>query len=450
MRKLFLALAFVILWQTSIFAQTEKIEGKNPIIVIPGVMGSTLINSETKETAWVKFSESKNDDLALPISTNFTTNRDKLVVGDIVEEVKIVKFLPGMSVYGDLLKYLDKKAGYQRIIWEKAQPTDDKDTYFVFAYDWRRDNVENAKLLIQKIEKLKLKLGKPNLKFDILAHSMGGIIARYAAMYGTQDLQAKPNPNWYGTRHFNKIIMLGTPNEGSMGALDTFYNGYSIATPAGRFYPSFLSREVGFTIPTLYQLLPHGKAIKFYDEDLNPTDIDIYQIDNWEKYGWSYLEDEKLTKNMTKAKRQQASKFLEAVLTRTKKFHEALDVKTVIPESIKFFAYGSDCKNTLDAAIIYFDKEKENWKTLMRGDSFRNSKGEKIAEKKVEETIFAIGDGVVSSRSFLAETISQINGQTLFLWNLIKPNKKLVCEAHVSIPNNKAVQEEFYSILTSK
>ena len=68
------------------------------------------------------------------------------------------------------------------------------------------DNAENAKLLIQKVEKLKAKLAKPNLKFDVLAHSMGGIVARYAAMYGTQEPQNKPVPNWYGAKHFNKIV----------------------------------------------------------------------------------------------------------------------------------------------------------------------------------------------------------------------------------------------------
>lgn len=445
--KFIIFISAIFIFSTFSLAQVVQNQGKNPLIVIPGVMGSSLVNAETGETAWVKFSESKLDDIRLPISTNLASNKDKLVAGEIIEEVKIVKFLPGLSVYGDLIKFLDKKAGYRRVAWDKAEKDDFQDVYFTFPYDWRRDNVENAKLLTQKIEKLKAKLGKPNLKFDVLAHSMGGIISRYAAMYGTQDLQNKPNPNWYGTRHFNKIIMLGTPNEGSMLTLDTFYNGYSISTPAGRYYPSFLSREIGFTIPTLYQLLPHSNTAKFYDEDLKPIEIDIYQIDNWEKYGWSYLEDAKLTKNMTKTKRQQANKFLEAMLVRTKKFHESLNVKTKLPDSIQFYAFGSSCKDTLDGAIIYRDEKKDIWKTLMRSDSFKNSRGEKIGDNKVKELIFASGDGTVSTRSFFGSTLSDLVGQDLLFLDANPLNKKLVCESHVAIPNNSTIQEEFLSVL---
>jgi alpha-beta hydrolase superfamily lysophospholipase len=36
-------------------------------------------------------------------------------------------------------------------------------------------------LLINRIDELKSKLKRPDLKFNIIAHSMGGLIARYAA-----------------------------------------------------------------------------------------------------------------------------------------------------------------------------------------------------------------------------------------------------------------------------
>jgi hypothetical protein len=267
-------------------------------------------------------------------------------------------------------------------------------------------------------------------------------------MYGDQDLQAKANPNWNGAKHFNKIVMLGTPNEGAMNALDSLYNGYSIATPAGRIYPDFLNRQVAFSIPALFQLLPHGKSARFFDQSLKPIDLDLYNPQNWTKYKWSYLEDQKLTETMPNKKKLQAAKYLEITLARTKKFHEALDLKTKIPESIEYYAYGSDCKNTLASAIIYFDKGKNEWKTLMRGDSFKTPEGEKVAEKRVEETIFGIGDGTVTARSFLAEGVSEINGENLFAFAPLSIRKRLVCENHVAIPNNKLIQEEFMAILS--
>ncbi|MGI8555855.1 MAG: hypothetical protein ACR2LT_05815 [Pyrinomonadaceae bacterium] len=33
----------------AIFAQAKKQEGKRPVIIIPGILGSELINSETQE-----------------------------------------------------------------------------------------------------------------------------------------------------------------------------------------------------------------------------------------------------------------------------------------------------------------------------------------------------------------------------------------------------------------
>jgi hypothetical protein len=244
-------------------------------------------------------------------------------------------------------------------------------------------------------------------------------------------------------------VMLATPNEGSMLSLDTFYNGYSIQTIAGRYYPSFLSREVSFSLPSLFQLLPHGKTAKFYDEDLKPMPLDIYSVETWREYGWSYLEDKKLTKKMPAAKRVQAEKYLAATLAYTKKFHEALDIKTVVPKSIEFYAFGSECKQTLGGAIIHYDKEKDVWKTLTRGDSFKKADGEKISDKSVEEKIFEIGDGTVTKSSFLAENLAKINGLDLFGFEPLSLNKKLVCDAHVTIPSNKEIQSNFMLALTT-
>ena len=44
---------------------------------------------------------------------------------------------------------------------------------------------------MKKIKALKTKLRKPNLKFNVVAHSMGGLVTRYAAMYGDTDLRAE-------------------------------------------------------------------------------------------------------------------------------------------------------------------------------------------------------------------------------------------------------------------
>jgi Lecithin:cholesterol acyltransferase len=429
----------IILFCTSvIFAQPSKTE-KNPILVIPGIMGSRLKNTETNEEVWVKFKKNKNDDLSLPMTPNLKLNRDNLVAFDIVDEVKILKFLPGIAIYSDVLKFLENKLDFARGDWENPKMDSEKNQFYVFSYDWRLDNVENAHLLIRKIEKLKKAIGKPNLKFDVITHSMGGLIARYAAMYGETDLQTKPSPKWIGAKHFSNIFLIGTPNEGSMKSLSALNEGYTVSTIAGKFRPEVFSRDVAFSSPSIFQLLPHGKSVRFYDEDLKPLNIDIYDSANWKKYGWNITSDPNLALKIPKAKRLQIDKYLDEVLAQTKKFHESLDVQSQIPNSLTFYGLGSNCKETLDGAIVYFDKKDDIWKTLTRSSSFKNSKDQKIDKKDVEATIFADGDGTVSSRSFLGETFSK-NNANAFIFNQM--NTRFFCEAHTMLPGNTDILSE--------
>lgn len=447
--------AIFLLLNTGLFAQDNKKEnilvaktGKNPVIVIPGVMGSKLKNKVTGEEVWVKFDDAKEDDLKLPISPTLSRNRDNIVATDIVDKVKIVRFLPGVSVYSPLLNYLEKDAGYKKGDIDNPQIGGDQDTYYVFAYDWRRGNAESARALIQKLQKLKAKLRKPNLKFDILAHSMGGLVARYAAMYGLADLKDNPKPTWSGAKHFSKIVTIGTPNQGAMNALEAFYYGYTIDTLVGRYGINSLDREALFTSPSAYQLLPHGKWAKFYDENLQPVKLDIYDVATWKKYGWTILSDEKIMSKYSALQRRQAERFLKVVLLEAKRFHAAIDAKTVIPKSLGIYAFGSECKETLDGAIVYFDKEKNSWRTVLRNDSFKKSNGEKVDDKFVKQTIFSQGDGTVPLRSLLGTDITAINGTILQSIDSILPEPLIVCESHTAIPNSDKVQQVFRSLLS--
>ena len=174
-------------------AATPVATGKNPIIIIPGLTGSDLVNSKNGETVWFKVRRSKDDDLRLPISPILSRNRDGLVPKDILRSVKFLKFLPETEIYERLINAMETRGGYHEAKWNTTNKADAADTFYVFPYDWRRDNVENARLLINRIEALKRRLKLPNLKFNVVAHSMGGIIARYAAMYGDHELPVGTN-----------------------------------------------------------------------------------------------------------------------------------------------------------------------------------------------------------------------------------------------------------------
>ena len=171
-------------------------QGKNPVILIPGLTGSELRHKVTNEKVWFKTFKSKSEDLRLPLVADPTTAHDDLIATDAVRTVKI-GILPAFDVYAGFIEVMAKRGGYHEEDWEKGSEDGFQDSLYVFAYDWRLDNVENARLLIRKVKALKLRLKKPDLKFDIVAHSMGGLISRYAVMYGDADLPPnghKPKP----------------------------------------------------------------------------------------------------------------------------------------------------------------------------------------------------------------------------------------------------------------
>jgi pimeloyl-ACP methyl ester carboxylesterase len=80
----------------------------------------------------------------------------------------------------------------------------DKDL-FIFPYEWRDSNIENAKKLKSKIDEIKSITSWPRV--DVLAHSMGGLLAREYIESG-----------YYGN-DVDQLITLATPN---LGAPETY------------------------------------------------------------------------------------------------------------------------------------------------------------------------------------------------------------------------------------
>ncbi|HEY8561101.1 MAG TPA: hypothetical protein VIL74_12070 [Pyrinomonadaceae bacterium] len=447
----------------AIFAQAKLRKGKRPIIIIPGILGSELVNSETKERVWINLSAAKTDGLSLPISPRLDENRDKIVASRIIERAKISNFLPEVSIYEALIRAVERYGGYTKDDWENPDAAGGGlDKYYVFAYDWRRDNVENARLLTRRIEELKRNLGDPELRFNVIAHSMGGLVARYAAMYADADLpagDAKPVPDWKGAAHFNKIFMFGVPNEGSMATLELLIKGYRV----GGFEIGVLNRETALTSPAVFQLLPHQASARFYDEELNPVGIDLYDPETWLKYGWSAYSDgafrakfagQSNAVSRSGRKSEFADVSLDALdayfantLRRTKLFHDALDADTTVPASLAFFAFGSDCDNTQDGAILYKNAKTGARQTIFTPKSYRTSSGRLISREETRAKLYAPGDTRVTRRSLLAETITEQNYRTSIFRRNLPVTSTFFCESHDQLPNSKIMQDNFITAL---
>src|SRR5436190_20743170 len=149
---------FVLALSFSLFAQD-----KNPLIFIPGMTGSELRHKDSGDKIWFKTFKSKSGDIRLPIVADPTKTHDDLIATDVMRSVKIGVF-PVYDVYGEFIKSMETRGGYHEENWETPSADGWKDSLYVFAYDWRLDNVGNARLLIKQLDALRAKLNKPELK----------------------------------------------------------------------------------------------------------------------------------------------------------------------------------------------------------------------------------------------------------------------------------------------
>jgi pimeloyl-ACP methyl ester carboxylesterase len=424
-------------------------QGKNPLILIPGLAGSELRHKTTDEKIWFKTFKSKSEDLKLPLFADPTKTHDDLVATDALRNVKIAG-LPVYDVYGDFINGMVQRGGYHEEKWDAPSADGFKDSLYIFAYDWRLDNVENARLLVRKIEELKLKLKKPDLRFDVVAHSMGGIISRYAAMYGDTDLPAHglPRLSWAGARFFNKIVLLGTPNEGSVNALGALVTGYALGSV--RMDLPFVqnsSKFVVFTIPAAYELLPAPGTLRAFDEKLNPVAIDIYDPRVWAKYGWKLTSDPKFSSHFNSAERKVAESFFAAVLDRSKRLHEALEAAHGQTGGIDFFVIGSDCKTAEDAIVVYRAGKANEWKTLFRPKDLKRQDGSKVTADELKKLMLAPGDGIVTSRSLQAHTESEKASVPSIIGS---KEETMFCEGHSTLAASDKIQDHIIGLLTGK
>jgi len=102
-----LVTAAFIIW---LLASCALSQAKPPVIFIPGLTGSELVNGKTGEKVWFKLRRVKGDDLRLPISPNIAANHDSLVPGDIIRDIK-AGLLPRVDIYGGFLTALKTKGG---------------------------------------------------------------------------------------------------------------------------------------------------------------------------------------------------------------------------------------------------------------------------------------------------------------------------------------------------
>lgn len=358
----------------------------NAVIVIPGILGSKLRDSDSGQLVWGAFEKTTADPespegarlVAIPMKMGVPLSEltDNVHSDGALDKVKVTLFgLPiELNAYVNILStlgaggYLDQSIASNDL--NNIDYGDDHFTCFQFDYDWRLDNVENAKRLNAFIEEKrayileeykKRGMAKDDVKFDIVAHSMGGLVTRYFLRYGLNDLPkdgSTPEVTWDGAQYVDKVIIIGTPNAGAVGAVENLFVGRDF----GPFLPKYEPAVIG-TMPSLYQQLPRSRHRAILDE--NREAVDILDADLWVQNGWGLADPnqahvlEWLLPDVSdpKERREIAIDHLRKSMQRGKQFQEALDQPAAPPEHLQLFLLAGDAIPTGSAVTINSSKE---------------------------------------------------------------------------------------------
>ena len=351
------------------------------LVALPGILGSQIIDpTDGDRMYWgaalgsaPKPTKRPEDarKLALPMRLGAPISEldDELVAGAVLTTVEVelatgpiqVRAYPGVF-HGLVSHLIQHRAIEHGKVATDAQQLADMHWSTPFqgvGYDWRRDLASQTVSLDARVRaaaKARAEAGGGE-RTDLVAHSMGCLLARYYLRYGTQPLPADgslPELTWAGAEHLEQVVLVGPPNSGSPIVFENLIHGRELASALPVYPPALLG-----TFPGLYQLLPRTRhhTVVFAD-DLSP--VDLYDISVWRRYGWGLLSessDEMLTWLLPElddraARLEVADEHLRKSLALAEQFHRALDVPATPPEHVQIHLFASDDRPTRSRFVV--------------------------------------------------------------------------------------------------
>jgi len=362
-------------------ARTESAR-RRPVIVIPGILGSNLVQQDTGRIVWGAFSGTYADPLtaegarliALPMGNGpLSELTDDVIPNGALDRVKIeILGLPiELNAYHSLLHTLGVGGFRDRELAEAGAIDYGSKHYtcFQFGYDWRRSNAENAARLMAYIKETRAFVqsqferefgpGDYDVKFNIVAHSMGGLLTRYFLRYGDAPLPTDgslPEITWAGAEYVDQAILVGTPNAGSVLALRQLVEGTHPAPIINPYSAAILG-----TMPAVYELMPRARHATVYENGPNRKVVeDLTDADVWKRYRWGMFDPNQektlrvLLPEVSDANKRRAIAVdhLTKCLRNARRFCDALDHPAVPPADLKLVLYAGDALDTPTALAV--------------------------------------------------------------------------------------------------
>jgi pimeloyl-ACP methyl ester carboxylesterase len=414
-----------------------------PVIVIPGILGSRLKDAQTGAELWPGslwgVVLGTKEHLALPF--------DPATLAPIAEAAPdgLFEAALGTDFYGEILRTLEHSGGYRRT--QPGTPVADAHErhYYVFAYDWRQDNVRTAAKLDALIEQIRRDYGDSRLKVDIVAHSMGGLVTRYFLRYGAQDVLPILHRDDFrvpdaGAGKVRTAILLGTPNLGSASSLHGFIEGADVGL---RRIPT----EVLATMPSVFQLFPHPINDWLIDAHGRPLDQDVFDVGLWRRFEWSVFGADALARLHERhdaAYVAALQRLFEAHLERARRFVWSLSVRPEKDAGVRIVVFGGDCQLT-PARLVVEEIDGASAVRLYPDDIERPVAGVDYGRLMLEP-----GDNQVTKPSLLArEKLDPTAERHRWLFFPLAYSFFL-CEEHQRLTGNISFQDNLLNVLLSR
>ncbi|WP_371667002.1 hypothetical protein OG985_04940 [Streptomyces sp. NBC_00289] len=216
------------------------------MIVLPGIMGSELVDATSGKTLWgladpgwylrAWTSGSSLDALRV-------TDEERAGSAGRIKATRLLQFPAFAPVLRGFEPYTALVRSIRRVVLDPA-------AVLSFAYDWRLSTAHNARILADAAEN-HLRMwrahprGSAGAKLVLVAHSMGGLVARYfTGVLG-------------GDSEVRTTVTLGTPFRGAVKAALILSSGRGSPVPL----PRSLLRRLCATMPGLHDLLPSYRCV---------------------------------------------------------------------------------------------------------------------------------------------------------------------------------------------
>ena len=366
-------------------ASQVETQDRRPVISIPGTLGSRLVERGTGVVMWGGSSGLSVDPedpdnarlIALPIGSGdekLSELKDDVRPDGVlrVARASVLGIPLELDIYRGVISTLIAGGfDFRETREEEKTQRDVNLDSFEFPYDWRRDIVEAASDLNYFIQRKKDQVYETRRevfgdqaqapKFDLVAHSMGGLVTRYYLMYGDAPLPedgSLPEVTWAGAKDVSRVVFIAPPNSGSVVAFENLVNGKTL----GPFQPVYEQALIGTHVST-YQLFPRDRhkrvRIKGSDEF-----VSLFNIDTWEEYDWGILNpsQEPLLEILmpdepsAEFRRDRAKRHLEKILRQAEQFQRAVDRPVTPPPGLELYLVVGGGFET--PAVVEYDPEE--------------------------------------------------------------------------------------------